>query len=120
MNLITSNSIERYEKDLEKLTRQRYYWLWASSIVFCSSIVLIFGWGWLDDLRSKSVWWIIISLMLIISINWWYWTMRVVRKIIDHQALEYYILKSIAEDIKKFKKELQELQDFHNNKFDKL
>lgn len=118
MKLNTSSVIDNHEKFLEKINKQRHYWLW-SSFVFCFSIFLIFGWDWIDDLRSKHIWWFIISLMLIVSINWWYWTMRIIRKVITYQAVEYKLLKSISDDLTFFKKELSELKEIQFSKLDK-
>lgn len=106
---ITNKEIEQHEKDLEKLHDQRRMWLWASSIVFWALIFIIFAWDWIDGFGSKSVWWLIVSCMLIVSINWWYWSMRVVRKLIVHQTIEYGILKSILGDVSEVKKSVREL-----------
>lgn len=102
-----------YEKNLDAFNKQRHTWLWASSIVFLGIIFLIFCWEWLDSLSSKSLWWAIVSLMLIISINWWYWTMKVVRYAISHQALELKILKSLVEDINVVKNMVIEMKSHH-------
>lgn len=105
--------ITKYERNLDDFNRQRHVWLWASSIVFTAIIFLIFFWEWLNDLSSKPLWWAIASLMLIISINWWYWTMKVVRYAINHQALELKILKSLVEDIHSIKNIVVEMKNDH-------
>lgn len=107
---ITKKEIEQHEADLEKLHDQRRMWLWASSIVFWALIFIIFAWDWLDGFHSKSIWWVIVSCILIVSINWWYWTMRVVRKLIVHQAIEYGILKSILIDVSEVKSNIRDLR----------
>ena len=117
MNDSIKEILTRHEKDLERLNNQRRWWLWASSVVFVGIIFLIFGWDWLSELHSKSVWWVIVSLMLIISINWWYWTMRVVRIIIKYQEVEYSILKKIITDIHRLKKDIR---NFHDQTIDIL
>ena len=103
--------IIQHQKDIEKLSNQRRWWLYASSIVFSGIILLIFGWEWISNLHSRGVWWVIISFMLIISINWWYWTMRVIRILIQYQEVEYAILKIILEDVDHFRKNLKEFRD---------
>lgn len=102
--------IEQHERQLNSLNRQRHWWLWASSVVFTGIIFTIFSWEWLDNLESKTIWWVIVSLMLIVSINWWYWTMRVVRIVITHQSLEYRILKSILKDVRLVRKEFKKFK----------
>lgn len=101
--------IDKSQLDLEKLHDQRRAWLWASSIVFWAIIFIIFFWDWLDGFGSKSVWWLIVSCMLVLSINWWYWTMRIIRKLIVHQEIEYDLLKSILTDLSKIKKDVRAL-----------
>lgn len=103
------NLIENRQLDLERMNDQRRTWLWASSVVFWAIIFIIFAWDWIDGLHSKSVWWFIVSCMLILSINWWYWTMRIIRKLIAHQAVEYDLLKSILVDLDKIKKDIRDL-----------
>ena len=105
----TKRLLEDKEQDLDKLNDQRRLWLWASSIVFWAIIAVIFAWDWIDGLNSKSIWWFIVSCMLILSINWWYWTMRVIRKLVHHQKVEYGILRSILIDLGKIKKDVREL-----------
>ena len=110
--------LEQNQADLDKMNDQRHIWLWASSIVFWAIIGLIFFWDWIDGLNSKSIWWFIVSCMLILSINWWYWTMRIIRKLIAHQEVEYDLLKSIIKDIGKIKEHIRILdsQSVDNSK----
>lgn len=99
-----------HQEDLEKLHDQRRMWLWASSGVFWAIILIIFAWDWISGFNSKSVWWVLVSAMLLVSINWWYWTMRVIRKLIHHQEVEYEILKSILLDIAEVKSDVRDLK----------
>lgn len=100
--------LDRHTIDLDRLNNQRRVWLYASSVVLTGIIFLIFGWEWLDGLHSKAIWWLIVSLMLVISVNWWYWTMRVVRIIIHYQQIEYELIKNIYDEVKVFKNDLKE------------
>jgi biotin transporter BioY len=106
------------EEDLEKINSQRRTWLYASSIVVISVVFLIFGWNWLDHFHSKELWWFIVSLMLIISVNWWYWTMRMVSKMIGHQRIEMAIVQELVNDIREIKQEVKKLgnQDLDKSK----
>lgn len=99
--------LESHKKEVEKINRQRRLWMYASSIVFTSIIFLIFGWEWLSGLESRGVWWLIVSLMLLISVNWWYWTMKVVKLILYYQEIEYKLIKQIHNDIGIVKNDLQ-------------
>ena len=99
--------IENYNKKIHIIHKQRHQWLWASSIVFVSVILLIFLWDWVDSFQSKSIWWVIVSIMLIISINWWYWTMKTIKAVILYQNVEYALIKNILTDIEQLKSELK-------------
>lgn len=109
--------ITQHQKDIERLNYQRRWWLYASSIVFSGIIGIIFGWDWISGLDSKPIWWVIVSLMLLISVNWWYWTMRVIRILIRYQEVEYALLQEILHDVNYFK---QNLKDFHDQTIDML
>ena len=94
------------DRHLERINQQRRKWLYASSVVFTGIILLIFAWDWLDHFHSQSIWWVVIALMLIISINWWYWTMRVVYKMLQHQKIEFNIIKELVADVKAVREEI--------------
>jgi len=85
--------------DIEEINQQRRYWLLASSIVFVSIIVLIFSWDWITSTRQQSLWWIFISLLLIVSVNWWYWTMNSLATIINRTRDEFIILSDVVDEI---------------------
>ena len=108
MGKVTVDVIEQYEEKLQRINLQRHRWLIASSIVLIGAIALIFSWDWMSGLESKSIWWGIVSIMLLVSINWWYWTMKVVRVIICYQEIEFQLIKEIHDQIKKVKIDLKE------------
>lgn len=107
MNQEIKDYFTKHEQDIEKIHKQRRLWLWASSVVLVGIIFLIFSWDWIDHFHSSKIWWVITSMMLIISVNWWYWTMRVVRITLCHQQVAHGILKSILLDISEFKKDIR-------------
>ena len=116
MNQEINHILIQHEKDINRISNQRRLWSYASSVVVCVLIFLIFGWDWLSTLTSKKLWWVIVSLMIIISINWWYWTMRVIRIILKYQHIEYDLLKSILYDVQTIR---VEIRDLTNQVFDK-
>lgn len=97
------------DEHLDNINKQRRKWLYASSIVFAGIVLLIFGWEWLDHFQSAAVWWVVVALMLIISVNWWYWTMNVVYKMLHHQKIEFGIIKELLIDVKEVKQEVKKL-----------
>jgi uncharacterized membrane protein len=107
MNIKTRQILEQHAKDLEKINNQRRLWLYASSVVLTGIIFLIFTWDWLDHFHSHTLWWAIVSTMMIICVNWWYWTMRVIRILLNHQEAEYDLLSSVLNDISKAREEIK-------------
>lgn len=105
----TKDLIEESTQDLEKINQQRRWWLLASSLVFSGIVLLIFGWEWIENLHSKLSWWAVVSMMLILSINWWYWTMRVMLRLVRHQKMEFHIISELIIDIKELKIEIRQL-----------
>ena len=107
MNRKLKQIIDNHTQDLERLNRQRRWWLYASSIVVFGILVLMFAWDWLEEFHSKGIWWLVVSMMLVVSVNWWYWTMKVIRRIIEHQKTEFELIGVIMTDIKEVKKDIK-------------
>lgn len=107
----TRKMLDRNDEDLDRINQHRRWWLFASSLVFVGIITLIFAWDALNQFGTKSIWWVITSLMLILSVNWWYWTMRVMLRLISHQKMEFAIIRELLFDIKELKTDLKQLSD---------
>ena len=103
--------IQRRESAIKHINEQRQLWLIASSIVFTAVVSLIFSWDWLSGLHEKSVWWVIVSIMLMICMNWWYWTMKVIRLLLQHQQEEYELIRDLLLEIKNIREELKDLNN---------
>lgn len=93
--------------DIDEINKQRRYWLLSSSIVFVCIVILIFSWDWITNTRQQSLWWIFISILLIISVNWWYWTMQSLATIIHRIKDEYIILSDVVDELAEVKVILQ-------------
>ncbi|CAB4126008.1 hypothetical protein UFOVP181_230 [uncultured Caudovirales phage] len=118
MNRKLKTIIDNHTQDLIRINTQRRWWLYASSVVIVGILVIMFAWDWLEGFHSKSVWWLVVSLMLVISINWWYWTMKVIRRIIEHQKIEFELIGVIITDIKEVKKDIKFLAPKDLDKLD--
>jgi hypothetical protein len=104
------NKLDLYNKELDQLNKQRKIWLWASSIVVLGVVFLISFWNLITDYTHyKWITWSAVSLGLIISVNWWYWTMGMVRRSLAHQITVIEILNCITNDIKLVKEDVKEL-----------
>ena len=96
-NIITS---------LKKLNSERKVWLTVSSIVCLGILFLIFDWNCVQTLHLRGY---VIAGGLILSVSWWYWTMRLIRIILSHRQEEFEILQQIVDDIKLIKKDITDL-----------
>lgn len=95
--------IKDHTAELEKIYKQRQRWLLISSIVVTSVILVIFGSSFIDSYNNKHIWWIIVSLGLILSMNWWYWTMKSVSALVRSIYAEYEILNEITSEIEELR-----------------
>lgn len=92
---------------IDKINKQRKRWFFASFFVFFSLVSLIFGWDWLYEFHNPSLWLIIISLLMIVCINWWFWTMRVIFQLIKYQQDEYTIIHEMIKEIKELHEQIK-------------
>ncbi len=93
-------------KILNELDRKRILWLKFSGVVFLAIIVLIIDWAFISNTKWAAL---VFSLGLVLSAVWWYWTMSVVRQMVDQRKAESSALIEIIEDIKEIKKNVRDL-----------
>jgi len=98
--------IATHQKEIDTLNYQRRLWLYGSNLVFILVIVIIYILH--DDKELEFFWWAVGSVGLVISVNWWYWTMRVINTLLNHRDNECIILSEIITemtDVQKFIKQ---------------
>jgi hypothetical protein len=91
---------------LKKFDQERKSWLVLSAFVAVGILGIIFGW---NAVQTNHLIWVVSSLGLIIAVIWWYWTMRLIRHLIEHKIFEAVILQDIVEDIRHIKDEVKNL-----------
>ena len=96
------NHIEK----LQNFDRERKSWLVLSAFVSIGAIGVIFGW---NAVQTNHLIWVVSSLGLVIAVIWWYWTMRLIRHLIEHKIVESTILQELVEDIRHIKDEVKNL-----------
>ena len=112
MNDEIKTILERHNRDIDKLNNQRQLWLYASSVVLVAVLFLIFGWDWLSSLSSRKLWWLIISSMILIAVNWWYWTMSLIKQLMEHHTNSIKVIKSLISDINAVRSDLTDIDKF--------
>lgn len=103
------DKVKKILNDLDRANEQRKKWLMASSVVIAGIIGWIACWNWIHSLDSVWIDWLMISLGLIISVNWWYWTMGLVRQYLSHQRSVLEVLDNIVQDLKIVKDDVKNL-----------
>ena len=91
-------------KDLNNLNNERIFWLKISSFVVATFLFILFSWSHI--LTSKLLY-IIFGLGIAISIFWWFWTMRLIRKIIGFKTIETQALAELVTNIKEIKNDIR-------------
>lgn len=91
---------------LKTFDKQRKNWLKLSGVVFAAVLLIIIDW---NHIRSSYWGWIAVSLGLIISVLWWYWTMGIIRKILISKQIESEILMDLVKDIKSIKQDVKKI-----------
>ena len=101
--------ILKFKSDIIRLNDQRRRWLIFSSIIFIGVILIIFFSDQINNLHSHTVWWLIGSIGLLVSINWWYWTLTLIRRVLHHQLTTVIILTEITDSVKDIKTDITDL-----------
>ena len=99
---------DRLQKHLDLLKHldyERRRWLLVSVFVVAAVLGVIYDWN--QVVESKLAW-VMVSGGLTLTVVWWYWTMRVVRHLIEAKQDEYYLLSDIVQSIRVIKVDIKE------------
>jgi hypothetical protein len=96
--------LKAYSKKLQAFDWERKGWLIFSFFIAGTSAGIIFSW---DRIVTDHIIWLVVSLGLLLSISWWYWSMRLVRFVLHYKAEESVVLLDIIEEIRDIKKSVQ-------------
>jgi len=98
--------ISRHLQHLKLFDNQRRAWLFLSALVVAAVFKIIFSW---NSLNENHFMWIAVSLGLMVSITWWYWTMKLIRDLIQQRREEGEILVDIVHHIRDVQNEVRKL-----------
>ena len=101
--MIEISKLKQQAKDLTLIDGYRKAWLALSSLVVATVLGIIFGWNYIV---GQKLAWVASSCGLLISMVWWYWTMRLIRYLIHYKITESHILEEIIVEIKEIKQEI--------------
>lgn len=98
-----------FNKSIVKLKEQSRLWLMASSVIAVGVMLTIVFSENISNLYSVRIWWTVGSIGLIVSVNWWYWTLSLIRTLLNHQINIVKILSEITTDVKGIKTDINSL-----------
>lgn len=88
-----------------KYQKHRRMWIWSSTLIIIGLCLVIILW----DVISKGFvasWFVIAPTLLVLSLNWGYWTLRVFMQLVSNQKIELRIIQELAIDICELRKEI--------------
>jgi predicted membrane channel-forming protein YqfA (hemolysin III family) len=85
---------------LHIIDNERKGWLFLSVFVSMAVLGIIFGWS---SVRESHLIWLVVSLGMVLSVVWWYWTMRLIRRMLQFKREESEILLGIVKEIRYIK-----------------
>ena len=96
-------NINNQIKKLNKLDTERKSWLIVSAFIIISTLGIIFDWNSIVLCRLQYTF---VGAGLVTSVVWWFWTMRLIRLLIDHRMAEAETLREILTDIRSIRQEI--------------
>lgn len=102
------NKLEKQLHELKTIDRYRKYWLILSFFVTAVLTGLIFGW---NSIHDHKIVWALATLGLSTAVVWWYWTMSIIRRLINHRVEESKLLHDLVMDIRCIKDSVQKSLD---------
>lgn len=103
--------IHKFRKNLTKLNKHHKLWLIFSIISLLTIFLIFILWDFIVEKNSDLLTWGTISSGITLSIIWWYWTMHLVRRMLNYQHSMIDILSEITVDIKEIKIEVSDLKN---------
>lgn len=97
-------------EDINNSRRQRSKWIKLSYVFIVFLAFLTINWSTIVETHSLALWVSISAILIPVAAIWWYWTVNLVRKLLNHREEEFKIIESIVHDLQHIKKDLDELK----------
>ena len=97
------NKIQTQIQTLRQFKKERKLWMALSAIVLVLIIGIIFDWSIIYQYKLQ---WLVGAGGLLMSVAWWYWTMRIIKELLTIKIKDREILQDIIEDVKHIRKEI--------------
>ena len=97
------------QKTLTKFKIQFNYWI-KFSVLFIFLLILTFvEWDDIASLNRTDIWIGITAFFSLVAAGWWYWTMFIVKTLMNQRQEEINILNDVIRDIRDIKNNLTNL-----------
>lgn len=87
------------DRTLRKIERQRICWLKIGAIFAPFVGLVILEWNAIISL-GNNLWLLAALIIALIGVSWWFWTMAIIRVLINYKLIELEILRGTVDDIK--------------------
>lgn len=91
-------------KELEQIDRHRQKWSILGAGIVATILFILFDW---NDLEKHQLLWGVISFGLVISVAWWYWTMRMIRTLLANKYNEIEVLGDLSDAVKEIRAQIK-------------
>lgn len=90
-------------KKIDDLEKERIFWLKISAFVVFISTLMIFNWKYFVQAELIFT---VTSIGIFITIIWWYWTMNIIKKLIQIKLSETLLLDELTSTTKDIKEKI--------------
>jgi len=97
-------------KTINESRQQRSDWVKLSYAFIAFLAFITINWSTIVERHSLALWVSISAILIPIAAIWWYWTVNLVRKLLNQKEEEFKIIESIIHDLQHIKKDLDELK----------
>lgn len=97
------------DQTLKKIERQHVCWL-KVGVVFAPFVALVIL-EWNEIIALGNNLWLLIALIIaLIGVSWWYWTMAIIRVLLNYKVIELELLRGTVDDIKSVYNDVKKLK----------
>ena len=97
-------------EDIDNSRRQKSAWIRLSYVFIVFLTIITVNWSTIIETHNITLWISISTVLILTAAFWWYWTIDLVRKLLNHKEEEFKIIESIVHDLQYIKKDVDELK----------
>lgn len=101
--------IKIHERILKKIENQRLCWLKIAVFFLPSLFLFVLEWNNILSL-GHNLWLLSVFVLSLIAAFWWFWTMAIIKVLIDYKIIEIQILRGTINDLKSIQDEFRNLK----------